>query len=134
MSDNAYNYCCTQLQAALSDAPGGEKAWVPLRRSLVQTCLNNLSAAGAAIALMDELSVLLDQARVVANMATGMVVPPRDETWNELDRNGRVEAIRRAHETGIVPPYLPAPNTWRRHYPEAFGQPIRVDAKGGAHA
>ena len=35
MSDNPYPYFRVQLLHALSDAPGGEKAWVPLRRGLV---------------------------------------------------------------------------------------------------
>ena len=35
MSDNPYLYFRAQLLHALSDAPGGEKAWVPLRRGLV---------------------------------------------------------------------------------------------------
>ena len=35
MSDNPYPYFRAQLLHALSDAPGGEKAWVPLRRGLV---------------------------------------------------------------------------------------------------
>ena len=36
MSDFAY--LLKQLQNALDDSPGGEKAWVPLRRSLVIAC------------------------------------------------------------------------------------------------
>ncbi len=67
---DAYNYCCTQLRAALSDAPGGEKAWVPLRRSTVLACIEALEGAGTAVALMDELRGLLNRARWGAQAET----------------------------------------------------------------
>ena len=127
MSDNAYNYCCTQLQAALDDAPGGEKSWVPLRRSLVQACLNNLRAAGESVALMDELRSLLEQAQWKAHTVARLEVPIREETWGSLDRNGRIEAIRSAVQTGVCPDWLPDRRAWRRHYPEAFA------SNGGTH-
>lgn len=47
MSDNPYSYLCAQLRAALSDSPGGEKAWVPLRRGLVAACAEQLQNAVA---------------------------------------------------------------------------------------
>ena len=50
MSDNPCVYLCAQLQAALSDSPGGEKAWVPLRRSTVHTRRTLAEAVDAAAA------------------------------------------------------------------------------------
>ena len=47
MSDNPCIYLCAQLSAALSDSPGGEKAWVPLRRGLVLACAEQLQNAAA---------------------------------------------------------------------------------------
>ena len=47
MSATAYAYLCNQLRAALSDSPGGEKAWVPLRRGLVAACAEQLQNAVA---------------------------------------------------------------------------------------
>lgn len=47
MSDNPCIYLCAQLSAALSDSPGGEKAWVPLRRSTVLACVEQLQNAAA---------------------------------------------------------------------------------------
>ena len=46
MSDNPCIYLCAQLSAALSDSPGGEKAWVPLRRSTVLACVEQNGIAG----------------------------------------------------------------------------------------
>lgn len=63
MTDSTHAYLCSQLQAALSDAPGGEKAWVPLRRSTVLACIEALEGASTAVALMDELRSLLNRAQ-----------------------------------------------------------------------
>ena len=56
MSDNPYLYFRAQLLHALSDAPGGEKAWVPLRRGLVAALADVLQDAAAA----DDLLVWLE--------------------------------------------------------------------------
>ena len=55
MSDNNYHYLCANLKAAIDDAPGGEKAWVPLRRSLALACLEQLQADAATRDLLSEL-------------------------------------------------------------------------------
>ena len=55
MSDNNYQYLCANLKAAIDDAPGGEKAWVPLRRSLALACLEQLQADAATRDLLSEL-------------------------------------------------------------------------------
>jgi len=59
VSDNAYTYLCTQLRAALSDPPGGEKAWVPLRRGLVVACVEHMQQAVAADDLLQWLEVYM---------------------------------------------------------------------------
>lgn len=125
---DAYNYCCTQLRAALDESPGGEKAWVPLRRSLVQACIDNLILAGDAVALMGELRALLDRALITPDALAQAEAVRVDDIWASLSRAERVEEIRKARETGDCPAYLPAKRTWMRHYPEAFARP-----NGGTH-
>lgn len=61
MPDNPYRYLCAQLSAALDDAPGGGKAWVPLRRSLAQACLEYLQLAAGSHDLLCELRPALDR-------------------------------------------------------------------------
>ena len=59
MTDNPYPYLCAQLQSALSDSPGGEKAWVPLRRGLVQACAEAMRDATTADDLLQWLEAYM---------------------------------------------------------------------------
>ena len=59
MSDNPCIYLCAQLSAALSDSPGGEKAWVPLRRGLVQACVEAMRDATTADDLLQWLEAYM---------------------------------------------------------------------------
>lgn len=135
MSDATHAYLCNQLHAALSDSPGGEKAWVPLRRSTVLACIEALEDASSAVVLMDELRALLNRAQWGAESAQDSspqdtqlppftVGPPlsgaadRDE-WNTLTPNQRVVLIRYALDGERIG-WLPDPRTWARHYPAAF--------------
>ena len=61
MPDNPYSYLCAQLSAALSDSPGGEKAWVPLRRGLVLACAEQLQNAAATDDLLQWLQGYMAQ-------------------------------------------------------------------------
>ena len=61
MSDNPCIYLCAQLSAALSDSPGGEKAWVPLRRSTVLACVEQLQNAAATDDLLQWLQGYMAQ-------------------------------------------------------------------------
>ena len=124
MNDNTNAYLCKQLQAALDDAPGGEKAWVPLRRSLVQACIDELHAAGAAVALMDELRALLERAKWTGSKPMQADVPDSGgavdrEHWHELPFEARTDLIRRA-VNGKPVGWLPSRRAWARHYPAAF--------------
>lgn len=142
MTDSTHAYLCNQLQAALSDAPGGEKAWVPLRRSTVLACIDALEGASSAVALMDELRTLLNRAQWIAEPACDCaackelesVVSLRESpeplingenydepsTWQTMNRQQRVECIQTAMKHNEKPAWMPDKRTWRRHYPEAF--------------
>ena len=126
MTDSTHAYLCNQLQAALSDAPGGEKAWVPLRRSTVLACIDALEGASSAVALMDELRSLLNRAQWGAqteqeprqqDASAPACARDRDE-WNALPLTLRTDLIRRAMEGERIG-WLPDPRTWARHYPDA---------------
>ena len=56
---SVYTYLCDQLRAALSDSPGGEKAWVPLRRSLVVACVEYMQRANATDDLLQWLQAYM---------------------------------------------------------------------------
>lgn len=136
MTDSTHAYLCNQLRAALSDAPGGEKAWVPLRRSTVLACIDALEGASSAVALMDELRSLLNRAQWGAqaepeprqeDASERPFARNRDE-WNVLPLTLRTDLIRRAMEGERIG-WLPDPRTWARHYPDAQAQ-----ANGAAHA
>ena len=66
MPDNPYSYLCAQLSAALSDSPGGEKAWVPLRRGLVLACAEQLQNAAATDDLLGWLETYMAQNGIAA--------------------------------------------------------------------
>jgi hypothetical protein len=66
MSDNSCIYLCAQLRAALSDSPGGEKAWVPLRRGLVLACVEQLQNAAATDDLLQWLQGYMAQNGIAA--------------------------------------------------------------------
>ena len=66
MSDNPCVYLCAQLSAALSDSPGGEKAWVPLRRGLVLACAEQLQNAAATDDLLGWLETYMAQNGIAA--------------------------------------------------------------------
>lgn len=66
MSDNPCIYLCAQLSAALSDSPGGEKAWVPLRRGLVLACAEQLQNAAATDDLLQWLQGYMAQNGIAA--------------------------------------------------------------------
>ena len=66
MSDNPCIYLCAQLSAALSDSPGGEKAWVPLRRSTVLACVEQLQNAAATDDLLGWLEAYMQSNGIAA--------------------------------------------------------------------
>lgn len=49
-SSGSYSNVARQLRLAMDDAPGGEKAWVPIRRSLAAFILEHLEHAEFAVA------------------------------------------------------------------------------------
>ena len=126
------DYLSIQLRAALDDAPGGEKAWVPIRRSLAVAIAEHLEATVSAGDQMEYarrvLRGLLEtdfMPDVLRGAEPAAATEPRavgneTEVWLQMDHEQRVEEIRHAVTTGEVPPYLPDKRVWRRWYPEAF--------------
>lgn len=66
MSDNPYPYFRVQLLHALNDAPGGEKAWVPLRRGLVAALAAALQDATTADDLLGWLEAYMQSNGIAA--------------------------------------------------------------------
>ena len=134
INPESYNYLARQLRLALDDAPGGEKAWVPLRRSLAVAILEHLEngeflqvrlAWGRAmmVNLLDEnpKPALPDIAQNESAQPSA-AAKPIPSPWQGMDRQERIAAIRAARYAGASFSWLPDKRTWRRHYPEAFAQ------------
>lgn len=138
-----YAYMAAQVSKVLDDAPGGEKAWVPMRRALVVAILEHLQyAEGIELRIITARGVidnLLRPADVAAVLDTNLlepepavaeskttelepvqVSPPSREWWIGLSRAEKVATIRKAWAAGERLPGMPDRRTWKRHYPEAF--------------
>lgn len=126
---NAYLYLSEKLDAALADAPGGEKAWVPVRRGLALAVRDHLRQAAQMYLLLAELRAALgcivgaqeeDTAQAVPAVHAVLEVDIEQSAWESTPRPERVELIRRALKNGAAHQRLPDRKTWKRHYPEAF--------------
>ena len=130
MSD--YRYLITQLEGALSDSPGGEKAWVPIRRCLVTAILEQLQQAEANESYATQMQNVFDRMKIIEQSAPKAATENKPQQtvepqtfygrglWDRLDRTQRIEAIRLALLTGNRPKGMPDRRVWKRHYPEAF--------------
>ena len=136
-TSESYNYVARQLRVAVEDAPGGEKAWVPIRRSLAVTILEHLEDAawvqtrlawGRAMMtnLLDPTfrpqppAPQDDVAYDVVGDACAFKALDEPTPWKDMNRQLRIRAIQDALTFGETPEWMPDKRTWRRHYPEAF--------------
>lgn len=78
----SYNYLARQLRLAMDDAPGGEKAWVPIRRSLAAAILAHLEQAEFVVAQAEPTRNML---RNVVEALKPVIAAVEPELINLLD-------------------------------------------------